>query len=128
MATKQRFWETTVTIKVLSDGINPPEYPSIRSIEESITLGYASGHWNSIHKEINREELIAKCKDHGTDPNFFVAEEIGEDEFLEVIKEPVTQKETQYLYETFQECKVAGLHLRKTDESGYCNACGWNDQ
>lgn len=71
----EKFWETTVKIRVLSRGKGPPDFLSLSSVEDAMSFGDCSGDWDTEHREITREQAREILADQGSDENFL---ELGE--------------------------------------------------
>ena len=68
-----QFYRTVITIEVLSDG--PFFYQNLAQVHEETTYGSCSGlHAITKSERLTIKELVERCEEHGTDPEFFLGE------------------------------------------------------
>ena len=71
-----RYWKTTVTVVVLTEGDEAPDYDGISDLErlhEDVIYGDASGQViSSVCEEVSEEGMARLLEGQGSDPSFLI--------------------------------------------------------
>lgn len=69
-----KYWRTVITVEVLSEGANPPDFKNLAQVHHAITQGDCSGYFRDEHQEVPEEVMRELLMEHGSDPSFLINE------------------------------------------------------
>lgn len=69
---KTKYWKTTVTTTVLTEGENPPIYASPRDLASDFYDGDAVGTSEQTDIEVSKDEMAKLLVKAGSEPAFFI--------------------------------------------------------
>lgn len=64
-----KFWKTTITVIVLSEG-DEPNFSSLNQVAYEIEEGDCSGHWSEASTEISAQDMADELYKQGSEPGF----------------------------------------------------------
>lgn len=64
-----KFWKTTITVTVLSEG-DEPSFDSLGQVAYEIEDGDCSGHWSEDRVEISAQDMADELYKQGSEPGF----------------------------------------------------------
>lgn len=66
-----KFWKTTITVTILTEGDEPPNYDSLADVVNDMIDGDASGQWTTNeNKELEPQAMADALVEQGSDPEF----------------------------------------------------------
>ena len=78
----KRYWKTTATTTILTEGEAPPAYEDmdggLDQVAHDITYGDASGVTKYLHAEVTEEQMRLLLLEQGTAPNFLLESDADE--------------------------------------------------
>jgi len=70
-----RYWKSTITAIVLTEGEEPPTFDTLAHVHEAITDGDASSEWTQLDAEVPEQTMRELLSAQGSDPSFLIVEE-----------------------------------------------------
>ncbi len=61
-----------MTVTILTEGSEPPEYESLEEAAEAIETGNASGAYSQVDVEVTEDEMRELLLEQGSDPEFLI--------------------------------------------------------
>jgi hypothetical protein len=78
MSKKRKFYETILTLKVISEDSHPGMEDSLNDIERNYTDGEWLGEVSMGRpRRISQKEVVTACAEMGSEPEFFQLDERG---------------------------------------------------
>lgn len=66
-----KFWKTTISVTILSEGDEPPRYGSLASVADDMINGDVSGQWTTNEfEELEAQAMANELLAQGSDPEF----------------------------------------------------------
>lgn len=67
-APPNKFWKTTITVTILSEGDEPPSYNSLSDMADDVFQGDVSGQWTTneseeLEPQVMADELVGQASD-----------------------------------------------------------------
>jgi hypothetical protein len=70
-AAPTKFWKTTISVTILTEGDEPPSYNSLADVALHMVDGDASGQWTvNEHEELQPQAMADALAEQGSDPEF----------------------------------------------------------
>ena len=69
---EQRFFKTTIILKVLHDQGAAVDQMRLEEVVRECVQGDFSGGWDSVTEEVSREDMAALLIEQGSDPDFII--------------------------------------------------------
>lgn len=65
-----KFWKTTISVTVLTEGDEPPDYDSLMAMASAVEYGDASGQFTSTNEELDAQSMADALIAQASDPEF----------------------------------------------------------
>ena len=74
-----KYWKTIITVEVLTEDDDPPNFNDLSDVAYEITDGHASGVFSQSSEEVTEEKMRGLLLEQGSDPDFLIIAEEEEE-------------------------------------------------